>query len=148
MSSSHQPDPFDLQRFVEAQEGVFEQAVVEIRQGAKRGHWMWYVFPQLIGLGSSPTARRYAIRSLEEAKGFLAHPLLGDRYAETVEALEGVKGHDAVTVFGQVDALKLRSSLTLFAMAGGGTPVVAALKRWFGDPDPATLALLKVIQTR
>lgn len=133
----------DLDRFVQAQHGTYESALEEIRRGAKRTHWMWFVFPQMAGLGRSAIAKHYSIASLDEARAFLAHPVLGKRYRECVAALQKLKGRDAETVFGDVDAAKLRSSLTLFAEAGGGAPVKRALERWFGAPDALTLRLLR-----
>jgi uncharacterized protein (DUF1810 family) len=135
-------DPFNLQRFVEAQHGSFETALAEVRRGAKRSHWMWFIFPQIAGLGSSSMAQQYAITSLEEARAFLAHPLLGARLVSVVEALQDLPSSDAEAVFGGIDAIKLRSSLTLFVEAGGGPLFAAALGRWFGEADPKTLALL------
>ena len=133
----------DLSRFVTAQAAVFDTALAEIRAGAKRSHWMWFIFPQIAGLGSSPTAQHYAIRSLDEARAYLADRLLGSRYMAAVEALQEVPGGTAETVFGGIDAMKLRSSLTLFEAAGAGGIVGAALERWFaGARDPRTLALL------
>ncbi len=131
-----------LQRFLDAQEGVYPGALQEIRRGAKRGHWMWFIFPQLAGLGRSPTARQFAIASLDEAGDYLAHPVLGRRLRECVEALQDTDGRTAVEVFGDVDAMKLQSSLTLFALAGGGAIFEAALARWFGGPDPRTMEML------
>ena len=134
-----------LQRFVTAQEGISESALAEIRRGAKRTHWMWFVFPQIAGLGQSPTARFYAIRLLDEARAYLAHPVLAERLRACVAALEDVSVADARAVFGSVDAVKLRSSLTLFEAAGGGAAFAAALERWFaGERDPATLELLRM----
>lgn len=141
-------DPFNLERFVAAQETTFDTALAEVRRGAKRSHWMWYVFPQLAGLGSSEMARRYAIGSLEEAKAYLAHPVLGRRYRTMVEALQHLGGTDAAEVFGDVDARKLRSSLTLFALASGDHAISATLSRWFGDADPATVALMSKASAR
>jgi uncharacterized protein (DUF1810 family) len=135
-------DSFNLARFVAAQEGAYETALAEIRRAAKRSHWMWFVFPQLAGLGRSPTAQYYAIGSLDEARFYLAHPLLGARYRECVAALQDLPPTSAEAVFGSTDALKLRSSLTLFAEAGGGPMVEAALARWFGEKDETTLRLL------
>ncbi len=135
-------DPFELARFVEAQAPLFETALAEIRRGAKRSHWMWFVFPQIAGLGSSPMARRYAIRSIDEARAYLAHSLLGARLTTCVAALQDLTATDAETVFGGIDAAKLRSSLTLFIEAGGGALFEAALDRWFGSPDHATLEIL------
>lgn len=135
-------DPYDLKRFVEAQEDAYQVAIGEIRQGTKRSHWIWFVFPQIAGLGRSDMAQAYAIRSLKEARAYLAHPLLGARLRQSVEALQDLVGMSAEDVFGPVDAMKLRSSLTLFVEAGGGDLFRAALARWCGGPDPATLALL------
>ena len=133
-----------LERFVEAQAPVYATALGEIRRGAKRSHWMWFVFPQLAGLGRSETARFFGIRALDEARAYLAHPVLGPRYAECVAALQDLVSSDPVSVFGEVDAMKLRSSLTLFEAAGGGALVGAALDRWFaGLRDKATLAMLE-----
>jgi uncharacterized protein (DUF1810 family) len=134
-------DPFDLARFVSAQEGSYATALEEIRQGAKRSHWMWYVFPQLAGLGHSATARHYAIRSLDEARAYLAHPLLGPRLRACVDALDRLEGTSAERVFGAVDAMKLRSSLTLFEAAGA--PFGPTIERWFGERDRRTLELLE-----
>jgi len=135
-------DAFDLQRFVDAQQGAYASALGEITRGAKRGHWMWYVFPQVAGLGHSPMARRYAINSLDEARAYLAHPILGQRLRECVTALQALPDPSAEAVFGGIDAMKLRSSLTLFARAGGGEVFEAALERWFGAPDARTLEIL------
>ncbi|KQM17201.1 calpastatin [Sphingomonas sp. Leaf24] len=135
-------DPFALERFVAAQATSYETALAEIRRGAKRSHWMWFIFPQSAGLGSSAMAQRYAIGSLDEARGYLDHPLLGPRYRECVAALEYLTGTTAEAVFGGIDAIKLRSSLTLFVESGAGPLIEAALARWCGGPDPATLAIL------
>lgn len=129
-----------LERFVEAQAPVYATALAEIQRGAKRSHWMWFVFPQLAGLGRSETARFFGIRSLDEARAYLAHPILGPRYAACVAALQDLVSSDPVTVFGEVDAMKLRSSLTLFEAAGAVPLIGAALDRWFaGNRDEATL---------
>lgn len=136
-------DEASLERFVEAQAPVYAAALAEIRRGAKRSHWMWFVFPQLAGLGRSETARFFGIRALDEARAYLAHPVLGMRYAECVAALQDLVSSDPVAVFGEVDAMKLRSSLTLFEEAGAGPLTGAALDRWFGGSrDPETLRLL------
>jgi uncharacterized protein (DUF1810 family) len=136
-------DPFDLDRFVAAQADSYATALAEVRRGAKRSHWMWYIFPQIAGLGSSGMARRYAIRSLDEARAYLAHPLLGARLREIVGVLADLPNASPEAVFGGIDAVKLRSSLTLFEAAGGGALFGTALERWFGgDRDPATLARL------
>jgi uncharacterized protein (DUF1810 family) len=135
-------DPHRLHRFVEAQEGSYAAALAEIRRGAKRSHWMWYIFPQVAGLGHSATAQHYAIASLEEARAYLAHPVLGPRLQACVEALDALPDTTAERVFGSVDAMKLRSSLTLFEAAGA--PFGPAIARWFGARDERTLALLKI----
>lgn len=137
-------DPFDLARFVSAQDDSYATALAEIRRGAKRSHWMWYVFPQIAGLGHSAMARRYAIASAGEARAYLAHPLLGARLRECVDALAGLAEKDPWHVFGGIDAMKLRSSLTLFAEAGGEPRFGEALGDWFGGGrDEATLELLR-----
>jgi uncharacterized protein (DUF1810 family) len=137
---------FDLQRFVRAQDegGTYEQALGELRRGRKVSHWMWFVFPQLAGLGRSSTARYYAVGSLAEAQAYLAHPVLGARLRECAAVLTGLAGsRSAEDVFGGVDALKLRSSMTLFARAAPTEPVFAAvLERYFPGPDPVTERLL------
>src|SRR6187200_1370842 len=108
-------DPYDLDRFVRAQERDYEQALSEIRSGQKRSHWMWYVFPQLHGLGFSSTAQKYAIRSVAEAEAYLRHPILGPRLVQIAEAAAGLESRSAVEVFGSPDGMKLRSCATLFA---------------------------------
>ena len=134
---------FDLDRFVAAQHGVFDQALAELRAGRKRSHWMWFVFPQIAGLGRSPTAQHYAIRSLAEARAYLAHPVLGPRYLAVVAALQALPGGTAESVFGGIDAVKLASSLTLFEAAGGPPDIAAAIHRWCGGVrDAATIRLL------
>ena len=120
-------DPCDLARFVEAQSRSFDTALAEIRRGAKRSHWMWYIFPQIAGLGQSAMAQRYAIRTLDEARAYLAHPVLGSRLRACLAALEGLDGTTAERVFGGIDAVKLRSSLSLFEAAGGGDAFTAAI---------------------
>ena len=137
-----------LDRFVEAQEPVYETALAEIRCGAKRSHWMWFIFPQLVGLGRSSTAQFYAIRSAEEARSYLDHPVLGPRYLECVSALQGLGFRDAVAVFGSIDAVKLKSSLTLFEAVRPGPLLGAALDRWFGERDQMTIDLLGVERSR
>ena len=131
-----------LDRFVSAQASAYAGALREIRAGAKRGHWMWFVFPQIAGLGHSAMARHYAIADLAEARAYLAHPLLGTRYRECVEALLALPGTDPVAVFGGIDATKLRSSLTLFEMATPEPGFAAALDRWFGGQRDAATARL------
>jgi uncharacterized protein (DUF1810 family) len=136
-------DPHDLARFVDAQQSVYATALGEIKRGQKRSHWMWFIFPQIAGLGRSPTAQHFAIRSIEEARAYLAHPVLGARLRECVAALQDLPPTQAETVFGDIDAIKLRSSLTLFAEVSGERMFSAAIERWFGSPDEATLALLE-----
>jgi uncharacterized protein (DUF1810 family) len=139
-------DPHDLQRFVEAQGSIYAVALAELRAGRKRGHWMWFIFPQLAGLGSSSTSAQYAIRSLQEARAYLKHPVLGPRLAECVQAANAVRGRSAGDIFGYPDELKFRSSLTLFAMAAASeakAPFQHALDKYFeGKGDAATQAKL------
>ena len=137
-------DPFDLQRFVDAQHGVYESALGEITQGQKRTHWMWFIFPQIDGLGSSPAARHYAIKSREEAEAYLRHPVLGPRLAACAEATLAVDGRSAREIFGSPDDLKLCSSATLFAaVAPGGSVFERVIEKYFGgQTDPKTLELL------
>ncbi|HTM01336.1 MAG TPA: DUF1810 domain-containing protein [Candidatus Omnitrophota bacterium] len=137
-------DPFELRRFVEAQQGVYETALAEIRGGRKETHWMWFVFPQLAGLGTSPISRRYAIRSAAEASAYLEHPVLGRRLRECAAAMNALPTSSAADVLGDVDAIKLRSSLTLFAHVPGAPAVFTeGLDKFFdGAPDPRTLQLL------
>ncbi|MCS5488436.1 DUF1810 domain-containing protein [Curtobacterium flaccumfaciens pv. beticola] len=138
-------DRFDLERFVRAQEGVHEQALAELRAGAKRSHWMWFVFPQLVGLGRSATAQRYGIAGLAEARAYLAHPVLGPRIVEAAAVAAAAPARSADALFGGVDAMKARSSATLFARAADDpTPFRAVLDRWFhGTEDPLTVRLLE-----
>ncbi|MBJ3776079.1 DUF1810 domain-containing protein [Acuticoccus mangrovi] len=137
-------DPFDLARFVDAQRGVFERACAELTAGAKRTHWMWFIFPQLAGLGTSPTARHYAIRSLEEATAYRADPVLGPRLVAATRAALASGLHDARALFGPPDDLKFASSLTLFERTLPEEPLFSqALDRFFdGERDTRTLALL------
>jgi uncharacterized protein (DUF1810 family) len=136
-------DPFDLGRFEEAQDGVYGQALGELRAGKKRSHWMWFVFPQIAGLGSSPMAQTYAIGSLEEARAYLAHPVLGQRLVECVQATNAVTGRSAGDIFGYPDQLKFHSSVTLFLLAAAGdakAPFQRALDTYFGGKgDGVTL---------
>ncbi len=135
--------PWNLTRFVMAQDGVFEGALAELRAGRKRSHWMWFVFPQLQGLGLSPTAQFYGITGLAEAAAYLAHPLLGPRLEAAVAAVQGSPGASLHAIFGSPDDLKFRSSMTLFGVAAPGGPYQAASDRWCGGvPDERTLALL------
>jgi uncharacterized protein (DUF1810 family) len=135
-------DPYDLQRFVAAQDsgGTYQRAAAELRNGRKASHWMWFIFPQIAGLGYSPAAQTYAISGLEEARAYLAHPVLGARLIECAAIVAGLSGRTAEQIFGEVDALKLRSSMTLFMHAAPGEPVFRQiLDQYFGGlPDSAT----------
>ena len=135
---------FDLERFVRAQAPVFEFALQELRRGRKTGHWMWFVFPQLAGLGRSEMSQRYAISSLEEARAYLEHPTLGPRLRACAAAVLAARAGSIEDVLGSIDALKLRSSMTLFHRAAPEDPIFpAVLERWYGGAtDPATDALL------
>ena len=139
-------DRYDLQRFVDAQDrgGTYDRALQELRDGRKTSHWMWFVFPQIAGLGSSPMARQYAISSLDEARAYLAHPVLGARLRESASALTGLATRSPEEVLGGIDATKLRSSMTLFARAAPDEPLFAAvLDQYFGGvADDATDARL------
>jgi uncharacterized protein (DUF1810 family) len=134
----------DLSKFLEAQgSGTYEQALRELRAGRKQGHWIWFVFPQIAGLGRSPTAQHYALSGLDEARAYLAHPLLGPRLVECAQALLELPVGDAVAVLGSIDAVKLRSSMTLFARAGGDPVFGRVLDKYFaGTEDDATLTRL------
>ncbi|MFY9636465.1 MAG: DUF1810 domain-containing protein [Cellulosimicrobium cellulans] len=138
--------PFNLERFVEAQDsgGTYQQALSELQIGDKRGHWMWFVFPQIAGLGSSPTSRKYAISSLAEAQAYLEHDVLGPRLLECSTAIAAHTGRSAVDILGRTDAMKLHSSMTLFLRAAPGETVFkTVLARFFdGEPDAATDELL------
>lgn len=137
-------DPFDLERFVAAQAPVMAQVREELRAGRKRSHWMWFVFPQLAGLGFSPMAQRYAIGSLEEARAYLAHPLLGPRLLDCCGLLLALQESDIHAIMGAPDDVKLRSCLTLFQQAAPQEPVFGQClaKFYGGQPDAQTLALL------
>jgi uncharacterized protein (DUF1810 family) len=138
-------DRYDLARFIDAQASVYEQALKEIRAGRKRSHWMWFVFPQFAGLGSSPTSVRYAIRSREEAVAYLAHPILGPRLVECFDAVLQSDGRAAREVFGSPDDMKLRSSATLFAaVSPDGSVFHRVIGKYFdGTFDDKTIDLLK-----
>jgi uncharacterized protein (DUF1810 family) len=133
-------DPYDLERFVTAQSGVYDQALAELRRGQKIGHWMWFIFPQIAGLGFSEMAQHYAISSLDEAKAYLRHPVLGVRLRTCATVVAATTGRTAEEIFGGIDTLKLRSSATLFLRAAPDEDVFATLlSRYFdGEPDPAT----------
>jgi uncharacterized protein (DUF1810 family) len=142
MASMKTGDPYDLQRFVTAQDagGTYARATAELRAGRKTSHWMWFVFPQIAGLGYSPVSQMYAITSLEEARAYMAHPVLGARLVECATILTGLSGRTAEQIFGEVDAMKLCSCVTLFRRAAPGEPVFGhVLDQYFdGVPDSAT----------
>jgi uncharacterized protein (DUF1810 family) len=147
---SHEPaaagdDTFHLSRFLSAQEDTFAVALSELRRGRKCTHWMWYIFPQLAGLGSSPTAEHYAIRSLEETRAYLNHPVLGPRLLDCCRALLAVQGRSAPDIMGYPDDLKLRSSMTLFSLVEGApSEFRAVLQKYYqGQSDGRTIELLK-----
>jgi uncharacterized protein (DUF1810 family) len=136
-------DPYHLARFVAAQEDVYERALTELMAARKASHWMWFVFPQLAGLGGSPMAALYAIASLDEARAYLAHPILGPRLMACVETVNRLTGVSAETIFGFPDVLKFRSCLTLFAQAApDAAPFRRALETYYGEPCERSLALL------
>ena len=145
MSDKTGADPYDLERFVAAQEPVFPTALAELRAGRKRTHWMWFVFPQLRGLGRSALATRFGIGSLDEARAYLAHPLLGRRLELCTNAVLAVEGRSLREIFGSPDDMKFHSSMSLFALTGteGTSPYREALDRWWrGEVDAETLRLL------
>jgi uncharacterized protein (DUF1810 family) len=137
-------DPFNLQRFVDAQAPVYEQARRELKAGRKESHWMWFIFPQIAGLGHSPMSIRFAIASLGEANAYLAHPILGPRLKECATLALEVEGKTAREIFGPIDEMKFRSSMTLFARAAPDEEAFQrCLDKYFvGDSDPAALARL------
>jgi uncharacterized protein (DUF1810 family) len=139
------PDPFNLERFVAAQDRNYQQVCAELAAGSKRTHWMWFIFPQLEGLGSSPTARRYALTGMAEASAYLTHDTLGPRLRECTGVVNALHGLTALQIFGTPDDMKFRSSVTLFALAAGSESVFhEALARYFdGKPDPVTLQFLR-----
>lgn len=138
-------DPYDLERFVAAQAGVIDEALAELRAGRKRSHWMWFVIPQIAGLGHSPMAERYAISDADEARAYLAHPVLGPRLTEAADALLAHAGRTATSILGTPDDLKLRSSATLFAsVSPEGSVFHRVLDAFYdGAPDDATTVLLE-----
>ena len=142
MAESH--DPYDLDRFVRAQAGDYDRALAEIASGQKQSHWMWYIFPQLQGLGRSAIAERYAIRSAAEAEAYLRHPVLGPRLVACAEAALNVQGRSALAIFGSPDDMKLRSSATLFArVSPAGSVFARLLDRYFaGEPDATSVSIL------
>ena len=138
------PDPYNLQRFLVAQQGVIEHALAELAEGRKQSHWMWFVFPQLAQLGRSETAKFFGLESLDEARAYLEHPILGQRLRRSIEAILPWSGkRTAEQIFGAIDSMKLRSSLTLFDRAERGGLFGEALMNFFaGERDELTLALL------
>jgi uncharacterized protein (DUF1810 family) len=137
-------DPYDLGRFVAAQETVYARVCAELAAGRKRSHWMWFIFPQLRGLGSSPTAQRFGLGSLEEVRAYLAHPLLGARLRECTALVNDLEEVTAESIFGYPDNLKFRSCMTLFACAGDRLCGEALAKYYAGERDPLTLELLRL----
>ena len=139
-------DPHDLARFLTAQQRDYDQALSEIKQGDKQTHWMWFIFPQIDGLGSSSTAKYYAIKSLDEARAYLAHPILGPRLLECADAALQVEGRSASQIFGSPDDMKLKSCSTLFAQVSpAGSPFDRLLTKYFaGQRDQMTLQILNV----
>jgi len=137
-------DSYNLQRFLDAQSGHFEEVCSELRQGCKTGHWMWFIFPQIQGLGHSPMAKHFAISSLEEAAAYLRHPVLGPRLQECTRLVNLVEGRSIHQIFGSPDDMKFRSSMTLFFHATSDNDIFqTALQKYFeGQPDRLTLALL------
>ena len=140
------PDPFSLSRFVDAQEPIFVRALEEIRRGRKESHWMWFIFPQIAGLGQSPTARYFAIHGIDEARAYLAHPALGPRLIECCEAILQVTGKSAHGILGSPDDMKLRSSMTLFARVPDAPLAFSQVlaKYYEGQHDQKTLELLNL----
>jgi uncharacterized protein (DUF1810 family) len=143
-STTDRGDPFDLNRFISAQEGIYDRALAELRDGLKRSHWMWYIFPQVEGLGHSPTTRRYSIKSLEEARQYLAHPVLGQRLKESAEAVLAIQGRSTADIFGHPDDWKLQSSMTLFELVSGPESVFGRIldKYYQGKRDTRTLQIV------
>ncbi len=133
-----------MQKFIEAQEVVYQQVLSELEAGRKVSHWMWFIFPQIQGLGRSSTAQYYAIKDTEQAQAYLKHPVLGARLRECAEILLRLKGKTAIDIFGDIDAVKLRSSMTLFSVVAGQDSVFAkVLKKYFNaEPDALTLQIL------
>ena len=136
-------DPYDLDRFVRAQAADYDQALSELREGHKRSHWMWYIFPQIDGLGFSPMSRKYSIKSAAEARAYLDHPILGPRLQECATVVYNIVGRSAFEIFGAPDDMKLRSSATLFASVLGGGVFEQLIQKYFdGQPDEKTLQIL------
>ena len=140
--------PYNLERFIEAQAGTYDDALAEITAGRKRSHWMWFIYPQLKGLGHSELANFYGIAGIEEARAYLAHPMLGVRLTEICHALLALPTDDTVAIFGHTDSMKLRSSMTLFAQAKQANPVFQSVLNKFynGEADAATLQLMDEVK--
>jgi uncharacterized protein (DUF1810 family) len=149
-TSRNQGDPFDLERFIRAQEAVYDRALAEIRSGDKRSHWMWFIFPQIDGLGFSSTAKHYAIKSAEEARQYLAHPVLGPRLRECAKAVLAVEGRSASEIFGSPDDLKLKSCMTLFESVAGQDSIFGQVldKYYQGKRDTRTHEILAAMEER
>lgn len=143
-TSDYNSDPYDLKRFVDAQDGIYYHALEEIRSGRKSSHWMWFIFPQFDGLGHSSTAKMYAIKSMAEAQAYLNHPILGERLLECAQAALDVDGRSARDIFGSPDDLKLRSSATLFSrLSPSGSVFEKLIEKYFqNEPDDRTIQLL------
>ncbi|MGA2491025.1 MAG: DUF1810 domain-containing protein [Anaerolineales bacterium] len=141
-------DPYDLSRFLRAQETIYESVLAELGNGRKQSHWMWFIFPQIEGLGYSSTSKYYSIKSMEEAREYLKHPLLGPRLLKCAETVLAIKGKNALEIFGSPDDMKLGSSMTLFACATESETVfVRVLEKYFdGKPDKKTQILLGCIK--
>ena len=145
---TERPDPYDLDRFVAAQRGVYEQALSELRAGRKQSHWMWFIFPQIQGLGASAVSRQFAIKSLDEARAYLTHATLGPRLIECAGALLALQTRDAGEVLGYPDNMKLKSSATLFALVSSGESVFdRVLQQFFNDErDQQTLTFVRQLE--
>ncbi len=143
-SASDRRDPFDLTRFISAQQGVYVRALAELHDGLKQSHWMWFIFPQIEGLGHSPTTRLYSIKSLEEARQYLAHPVLGTRLVACAQTVLAVQGRSASDIFGHPDDWKLQSSMTLFELVSGPGSIFARVldKYYQGKRDLRTLQIV------
>ncbi len=149
-SSQKRDDRFELNRFIKAQDTIYDVALWELKNGRKRSHWMWFIFPQIDGLAQSSTSKFYALKSMEEARAYLNHPVLGKRLKECAEAVLAVEGHSVSEIFGYPDDLKLKSSLTLFASVADGESVFTSLlnKCFNGERDLRTLELLEIVEEK
>ncbi len=149
-SSQKRDDRFELNRFIKAQDTIYDVALWELKNGRKRSHWMWFIFPQIDGLAQSSTSKFYALKSMEEARAYLNHPVLGKRLKECAEAVLAVEEHSVSEIFGYPDDLKLKSSLTLFASVADGESVFTSLlnKCFNGERDLRTLELLEIVEEK